>query len=462
MMKLMLPALVFSAFLTETKFIPGIRNNIGPFEVFGWIVGLTVLLTYGRSLKTTTVTKLVAAILLVAAASLVNLAPHRFLPAAVQIGVLVFLLVFLVTMQNLGIKFHMSPGYILLLVTLSVAVIGPWIVIQGVQSADNVIAVGPFRNRVHMGNYMLTAFWLVVMYFFWPNRHRFKQALCAVGVFLTLYTVAISGRRSVYLSALIGLAVLSTAFLVARGRRIAMAWIALFAVGSMVVLYRYGQDYLPRLDFFRSRIVMIDDRLESALGITEDEAMKKSFMMLQREGVMRAFRDHPLLGIGWAGFGETHYSPTGHEVHSTPLRFLAETGLIGLTLYVSLMFYLLRSSLFLFLRMRRTPFGPSYLVLAIALWSLSVSYLYNRHITERTFYLLLAVYLLMETMAGREAGTEGPNPQREAADALPASPPEPSPPMALLPRTGPEGADSSLEPREDRPSRPNPFSGPKL
>lgn len=406
MLKVALPGLVFSAFLTEMKFIPGIRNNIGPFEVLGWAIGLAVILVY-RPLRMTPVTRLVAAILLVASLSLVNLAPHRLVPAIVQIGVLLFLLVFLVTMQNLGLRFRISPGYFLLLVTLSVAVIGPWILVQGLQSAGHGFAVGPFRNRVHMGNYMLTAFWMVVMYSFWPNRHRGKKLLCSVGVLLTLYTVAISGRRSLYLSAFFGLAGLSVAFLVARGRRIRMAWIAIFAIGSMAGLYRYGGDVLPRLDFFRSRIVMVDDRLKSALGISEEEAMEKSFLVLQRAGVMKAFRDHPILGIGWAGFGKTEYSPTGHEVHSTPLRFLAETGLTGLTLYVWLMLYLLMQSARMFLRMRNTIFGASYLIQAIALWSLFISYLYNRHITERTFYLLLAVYLIMEAMAARSAHSTG-------------------------------------------------------
>jgi hypothetical protein len=174
-----------------------------------------------------------------------------------------------------------------------------------------------------------------------------------------------------------------------------------FVVGLIYLMYRHGPEYLPQLGFFQDRVGMIDDRLGSALAISEDDAAEKSFFLLQREGVRHAFTTHPFLGIGWGGFAKSQYSPTGHEVHSTPLRFLAETGLVGLSLYVFFMIAVLRSVWAAYLTMRKTEYGNSYMVLAVGFTSLTVSYAYNRHVTERTFWLLMAVIFAAELFAAR-------------------------------------------------------------
>ena len=95
------------------------------------------------------------------------------------------------------------------------------------------------------------------------------------------------------------------------------------------------------------------------VGADESSQGTKSFFILQREGVKQAFRNSPILGIGWGGFPKSRYSPTGHEVHSTPLRFLAELGAIGLGLYLAMMGILLGGSYRLFRAMRRTPYSAS-------------------------------------------------------------------------------------------------------
>ncbi len=136
-----------------------------------------------------------------------------------------------------------------------------------------------------------------------------------------------------------------------------------------------------------------------ALGDEQEMAESQNFFEMQRVGVMTAFRDYPIFGIGWGGFYRSRYSPTGHEVHSTPLRFLAELGLVGLALYLALMWVLLVGSLRIVALLRRTVYRTPALVLAIALWSLSVSYVYNRHITERTFWLLLLFFVTFEAFA---------------------------------------------------------------
>ena len=70
---LSLPVLVFSAFLTEIKFIPALANNIGVFEIVGALVTTSFLLTTAPStLVGHRVLWLVGSATIVAAASLIG------------------------------------------------------------------------------------------------------------------------------------------------------------------------------------------------------------------------------------------------------------------------------------------------------------------------------------------------------------------------------------------------------
>jgi O-antigen ligase len=393
------PALVFSAFLTEVKFIPTIANNVGLFEMLGALLIGLVLLRPPARIAATPLIMLIGLLLAVAALSQINIAPTHLVPGFIQTSILLFLFLFLLALYNLALAYRLNPAYILRLILFSVMIVGPWILYQGFQFEDNLEAVGPFRNRSHMGIYMQTAFWLVMIYSFWPTKLKLKRSLCALAIALTLYAVAISGRRSVYISLIIGLIILVLALARAwRGRRATLALSAAFSIGFLTLLYTSGGQLLPRTEFFRARVGLIGSRLQAASSAASGTEVN-SFFALQLRGVEMAFRDHPVLGIGWGGFAESTYSPTGHEIHSTPLRFLAETGIVGFCLYVLLLFYLLLRSAQLSIAMRKSPYSTSYLVMAIGIWSLCVSYLYNRHITERTFWLLLLVFLLLEAFA---------------------------------------------------------------
>jgi hypothetical protein len=433
-----LPVLVFSAFLTEIKLIPAIANNVGLFEVLG-ALSILVFLIDQRQRPTIRPTITIAGLLaLVAAVSLVNIEYQSIGEGLIQVSILVFLFLLLLAMFNLLVQHELDPEYLLRLITYATAIVGPWILQQGFLFEEELDAVGPFRNRAHMGIYMLTAFWLVLIYTFWPGRsrrNRVKWILGPAAIGLCLYAVAISGRRSVYLSLFIGLIALVAVFVVVlRRRRLAVGFAAAFSVAFLALLYTQGASFLPRGDFFRTRVGLVGTRLRSAADAIAGES-ETGFMALQTQAVNAAFRTHPLLGIGWGSFHEWELNVTRHEVHSTPLRFLAETGLVGFVLYATLLLHLLSRSAALLLRMRSTAFAGSYLVLAVGIWSLAVSYAYNRHITERTFYLLLIVFLVMDAFAARFPRSTGTPERSPEASSVPGRP------QALtLPRSGDSGS----------------------
>lgn len=435
-LRLLLLAQIFTTFLTGTKLVPGIRNNFGPFEVIGVLLCLAFLGYHGKELNRRRLHPILRILILITVAAAVSLLTYNggSLPMGlIQTMILVFLLVFVFVLYNLMLIYQISPEQILRLVTYSALIIGPWVLFSGLAADGDIQAAGPFRNRAHMANYMLTAFWLVLLYNSWPGIAKREKFISYLALVSTLYPIAAAGRRSVYLSLILGLIVFGMAFLVAfRGRRgsaIAATLVVFAIIGG---LYSIGPRWLPQLEFFQSRVGGISERLESVSSSFDDDSADRSFFSWQRIGVMQAFRSRPLLGIGWGGFYKSLYSPTGHEVHSTPMRFLAELGLIGLGLYVALMGVLLIGSLRILALVRRTAYRMPAMVLAIAVWSLSVSYLYNRHITERTFWLLLVFYLSFEafvrSLAARQrqatesaiaVSTQRHRPRAAAVAALP-------------------------------------------
>lgn len=400
---LILPMLVFSAFLTEVKFIPALANNVGMFEVLGVLAIVVFFVAHQMGeMNTNPVIRLIGWMLVVALVSQINTQSGSLNFGLIQTSILGFLFLFLITFYNIFLLYQVNPAVLLRWITVAAAIVGPWILHQGFLFSTDFEAVGPFRNRSHMGIYMLTAFWLVLIYALWPNRKSskwIKTPVCIVAIALCLYAVAISGRRSVYLSLFLGLAALVLAFMVVLARsRLRVGVALLISLGFLSLLYTQGGDFLPRSDFFRTRVGMIGERLQ---GVTDaaSGASEGGFMVMQAEGIRAAVRLHPILGIGWGTFYKFRLNPSRHEVHSTPLKFLAETGITGLALYLALMLRIIWSTGRLALRMRRTPYAASYLVLATAVWSLTISYLYNRHLTERTFWLLLLVFLVLEAFA---------------------------------------------------------------
>lgn len=107
--------------------------------------------------------------------------------------------------------------------------------------------------------------------------------------------------------------------------------------------------------------------------------------------IKKVLEDSPLNGVGLGRFLQTDYQirPRAYEIHSTPLQFLAETGFIGFFSYLLFMVYYLFLGIQNVLRAWRTQWRDYYAILCIAAFSLPLSYMYNRHLRERTFWLFL-------------------------------------------------------------------------
>ena len=399
----LLAAQVFGAFLTETKLLPDIPNNVGMFEVTGVVLIASAALYFYKEnipLQTHPVIWLLAAILALAALSQAQVPYERQVFAAVNLAIVLFMLVFVITLYNVMQLRTEHLIYILQFFAWSALISSVWIIVESGMNGGAYGLSGPFRNRAAAGISMLTSFWVVLLYALWPGlslRWRYQLYLTLL---LIIYCIAIAGRRSVYVSLIVGAGMLLGCSALTSGRStLRIAGILVLVMGAMGGLYFYADDISPAASFYRDRVGLIDDRLEMAAGQGDDA--KDNFIVNQRRGVLRAVADHPVTGIGWGGFYESQYSPTGHEVHSTPLRFLAELGVPGFMLYLILMGRLLWGVTYLWWSQRNGLYRLPTLILCAALWSLLTSYVYNRHITERTFWLLLVIIITAESTLKR-------------------------------------------------------------
>jgi len=404
-LQVLLAALALTAFLTGTKLLPT-KHNVGLFEV---ITGLMLVyftayaLTRGLKPRFHVVSVLALVLLLVATTTILNVPAPLFQQAILDLAVLTFLVLLLLVLHNIGLAFLGEFPTFLRAVSWAGVVVGAWVVFDSARAGWSVTAFGPFRNRAHMGIYLLTVFWIILLAVAWPGQARVQRVALALSLPLVLYGIAASGRRSVYLSLFIGLAALATILWAAgRRRRAVVASVlvvsALFLVGLLVI----GKDVPEQTGFFRTRVVEVVPRLRAALSPeVEGGEAADMFFFQQRTGALQAFLDNPLMGIGFGGFAGSGYPGSLFEVHSTPLRFLAETGLVGITAYATFMAALLFGAARLARKAWHTPFRSVALVLTVAWWSLAISYGYNRHITERTFWLLLAIFLVFDAYLAR-------------------------------------------------------------
>ncbi|MCL4263422.1 MAG: hypothetical protein KJ069_09410 [Anaerolineae bacterium] len=399
---LFLLVLLSTTYLTATSFIGAIANNVGPFEFLMasfFIITTTYFLRHSLPVYTHFLVRILGAIILIAGINLVKMADRAFF-GVTQWLLLVYALILLLIFYNWLIRFPDLLRYLLRFLVYAAALAALWATVDSYLSGGSFAANGPFSNRVHMGIYLTSSFWVTLIYLNLPNISRREKMLVLLFIPLLLYGVAISGRRSVYLSLISGLVtlIISLVFLFPQERKRLFPAIML-GLGFLLILY-FGESFawLPKVVFFQERVGTIEDRLRAFAGDEEVLSDDENFILLQRQGMWAAVQDYPILGIGWGAFLRSPYSPTGHEMHSTPQRFFAELGLVGLILYLILTGYLLFGSARLTWRARGTPYQLPTLLLAIALWSLHVSWAYNRSLTDRTYWLLLVILMGFELL----------------------------------------------------------------
>jgi hypothetical protein len=401
-LKILIVAQVFSAFVTESKFLP-LKHNVGYFETMAValaIVTAVYFISKGLPIRVHRAMlplTLMAVVACISYYQLISATAERQSFAALSIVILVVALLMSVVWYNVVVADEDAPNLLLKAVAISTVIIALWVIRDSIGAGGNIAAAGPFRNRAHAGIYMHSAFWLVLAAANWPKTRGFNRILTYLAAALVLYIVSTSGRRSVYFALGLGMAgmVAAMAFSNWKTRQRVLTLLLVSAV-SLGFVYFVLADFWEPAAFFKTRITMIDERLE-AFTATSVEETDVDFIVLQRQGALHGFSEHPILGIGYGGFAHSEYSPTGHEVHSTPMRFLVELGLVGIALYLWFVLEAVGAGFRAWRNSRGGPYETAALILLVGILALSVSYAYNRQMTERVFWLYFAFLMVVDT-----------------------------------------------------------------
>jgi len=414
-LRLLIVAQTASVFLTDTRFLP-VKHNVGAFEVVAALISISTLIYFvTKNIPVRFHRVMLPLFLLVIAAllssyKLMTAVPERQAFSLLSIVILMVSSVVLLVWYNLLLVRERNLDLFLRALTYAAAVAAVWVLMDSIASGGNISAAGPFKSRSHAGIYMHTAFWLVLVRANWPRGSRWERVVTYPILAILLYTISASGRRSVFFALAVGLLVLALGMFVSSakaGRRVAMFVIT--SVGVLAGVYFIVSDFWEPAAFFKTRVGMVDERL-NAFTATSVEDTDIDFVVLQRQGGVRAFKENPILGIGYGGFWESEYSE-GHEMHSTPMRFVAELGIIGVLLYAWFTIEAIAAAYRAWRANMRGPYEAVSLILLVALVSLTVSYGYNRQMTDRTFWLLLPFAIAFETWSlRRRQGSRVPGP----------------------------------------------------
>lgn len=390
-----------SAFLSESRFIPDIRNNIGAFELTAVLLFTATFIYYFKYDLPLRFHPLFAVFfiwLFAAALSLYHYLSPRIDVGVISVLILIFQFGFIVALFNLLTLRHDLVLFVLRAFAIAIVIIGLMVLLDQITSRGSLDAAGPFRNRSGMGIYMMGAFWILLLYRLWPGTKPWEHWLTYPAMALVLYALAASLRQSVYVAMIIGGAGLAVALLVSSGwgrlKALTAILIGLVFVG---LLFTYGGKYLTSLAIFNREFVA----LSPALGLTEEddtEGEKRDFRVAQLRAALIAMGDHPLLGIGWGAFYGYQYAPTRNEMHSTPLRFIAELGVPGLLLYIAFMSLIMLRAIRLLWYTWRTPYRLVAFVFLVGMVSYATSHYYNRMFTDRPYWWFLVIFMASEVV----------------------------------------------------------------
>lgn len=391
-----------STFMSETKLISSIRNNVGVFELSAVVLmGITLLFLFHHQqpLRAHPLIILFGLWFTVALTSLINIHTEALAASITAVITILFQFAFTLILYNLLSLYPGSLRYLLFCMTIATALMGVWVFVEQVFIyPGDFMAAGGFRNRTHAGIYMMAAFWIVLIYSFWPGLKLWEKLVSYLALSVALYTIATSLRQSVYVAMMVGMVgLVFVSFFGIRGQQrfYVSGMVALFVL-TIASLYLFDDQRLTQISLFKQEIARIDSRLSMVVTSQNDPEFDASFDARQRQGAIQAFFDHPVLGIGWMGFYRSEYSPTGHELHSSPLRLVAELGVFGIAIYVAFLIIVFSRAIKLFLKARGTPYQLSALVLLVALGAQAVSHYYNRMFTDRPYWVLLVVFLTFE------------------------------------------------------------------
>ena len=253
---------------------------------------------------------------------------------------------------------------------------------------------GALPNHVQYAMYLLLS--AIALLPFLLSRNRWVMLPAVAALALITGVMVLTMARGVFLTAAVVL--VAAVLLLVKNRTSVFGWLGALLAGGLALIFTSD-----RLGTLLS--------LPMALGDTEKLNQLLSNRLPLYAAAWNMFRENPLLGIGYGSFPSVwvEYLPEGVgnvwmrelelATHSTYLQVLAETGLVGIGLYVAIIFlgtwYSLRA-IYLFTPDRRTLLYSASVVAFLGILAITIhGTLDNTGWHDRVFYVYLALAAAM-------------------------------------------------------------------
>lgn len=252
-------------------------------------------------------------------------------------------------------------------------------------------AISGFRNAGQAGAYYLVFLSMLIplrnskLYFELKGRTRkMLNITLIVGICFFFAT----GKIAAYAGLVAGIF-----FYAVKNRNIKTIILILFSFIPIFFIYSNLKSIAP--DVYNR----IQNKIETRIVQNVEGTSQNSFFTTNWGGAISTFEDYPYTGSGLGGFvGNIH----AYEVHSTYLKLLAETGLIGTFGYV--LFMLLVLLLFIKPKLHDRNVYYDYLSDMLPFFlGCVISWSYTYHLRKREFWIFVAVLMITRFLAKKKA-----------------------------------------------------------
>ncbi|MCL5004186.1 MAG: O-antigen ligase family protein [Patescibacteria group bacterium] len=256
-----------------------------------------------------------------------------------------------------------------------------------------------FYDANHLPPYLLTAFPVVLIYFFYARKDWQKLALAVLlGIYavVTLFTFSRSG----FISFVVALTILGLVFV---WRRYTKKILFMFAVAALsaVVIFVSSQ---TQLSIFK--------RLTSVFDLEDKSTVAHGLLIY---GGLTLARQNPIIGLGYGSFSE-HFrdSAIGRQqaffdpatqvripAHSIWLETLVETGVVGFALYLWVILEVLEKGLWALRRLKNKRLFLEHLAVYASLLGILTGGLFYSYNLE--FFWFFVFYVFFQSRFWLEA-----------------------------------------------------------
>ncbi len=247
-------------------------------------------------------------------------------------------------------------------------------------------AVSGFRNAGQAGAYMLIA--IVTLFAFYNSQlfgllNRKQRNLIRTTLFFSFLFFITTGKIAAYIGLLVSIfcyVIYKRNFKVLVGTTLLV-----LIVGFVVIRFQAAAPLL-----YERLVRKVETRiLEPAEG--KENNAGSNFIKANFGGALQAFNDNPLTGSGIGGFMNRYGR---YEVHSTYLKIIGETGLIGVIGYIIFMFYFLKTIFIPSKISRANPYANFLRELSPLIIGCIISWGYTYHLRKREFWIMFAIAFL--------------------------------------------------------------------